>query len=127
MERTCTDTFCAVDKNEGNDGHVPLGFDLVVVFLQVVQQRVVPWVEYRARDRSRLGEDVTSRGVVFPALVARPVLAVRQQEVQVIASDVILRKVDDGHRQTLLAVVICRMLGDVPDELRDLWDRKKTR
>jgi hypothetical protein len=33
-----------------------------------------------------------------------------------------LRKVDDGHRQTLLAVLICRVLRDVPNELRDLWD-----
>jgi len=80
-------------------------------------------VEDRACDRSRLGEDVTMRrGVVFSALVVGPVLAIGQQEVQVAASDVVLRKVDAGHCQTLFAVMICRVLRDVSDKLCDLWD-----
>ena len=74
--QTCADTFCAVEEQEGDDGHVPLGFDLIVVFFQIIEQGVVHRVEDRARDWSRLGEDVTRRGVVFPTLVARPVLAV---------------------------------------------------
>src|SRR6266851_7103258 len=78
LGQTCADTFCAVDEHERNHGHVPLGLDLVIVFSQVIEQRVVRRVEDRARDRSWLGEDVTRRGVVLAALVPRPVLAVRQ-------------------------------------------------
>jgi hypothetical protein len=58
--------------------------------------------------------------MIFAALVARPVLAIRQQEVQVIASDVVLCKIDDRHRQTLFTVVICRMFRNITNELGNL-------
>jgi len=78
-------------------------------------------MEDRARDGCGLGENVTRRGVVLPALVTRSVLPVGQQEVQVVAPDIVLCEVDDRHRQTLFAVVVCRVLRDISDELCDLW------
>ena len=77
-------------------------------------------MENGARDWCWLGEDITRRGVVLSALIARPVLSVREQQVQVIASDIVLCQVDNGHRQTLFTVVICRMLRDISNQLGDL-------
>ena len=33
--QTCAD-ICVVDEHKRDDGHVPLGFDQIVVFLQVI-------------------------------------------------------------------------------------------
>lgn len=77
-------------------------------------------MEDRARDWRRFREDVTCGGMVLSALVTRAVLSVRQQQIQIVASDVVLRKIYNRHCQTLLAVVIRGVFGDISDELRDL-------
>jgi len=65
-----------------------------------------------ARDQSQLGGDVTCRGLCRASRTGR-------QGSRVVAADVVLRKVDDGHHP-LLAVVICRALRDVSDRLSTL-------
>jgi hypothetical protein len=121
--RTCADALCAVEEQERKNRHIPLGLNIVVIFPEISEQRVVAGVEDRARDWRWLRKDITCGSMVLSALVTRTVLSVRQQQIQVIAPDVILREIDDRHRQTLLAVVIRRMFGDISDELRDLGDK----
>ena len=118
--RTCADALCAVEEQKRNNGHIILGLNVVVIFSEIVEQRIVSWVEDRPRDWRRLREDVTRRGMVLSALVTRAVLSVRQEQIQVVTPDIVLRKIDDRHRQTLFAVVIRGVLGDISDQLRDL-------
>ena len=47
-------------------------------------------------------------------------LTVGLQEVDVVATDKVLGETNNGHVQTLLAVVIRRLLGNVTTKLRDL-------
>lgn len=77
-------------------------------------------MENRPRHRRRLRENIPRRGVVFPALVARAVLTVRHEEVQVVRADVVLGEVDYGLCEGLFAVVVGCVFGDVADELGDL-------
>lgn len=77
----------------------------------------------RPRHRRRLRKNIPRRRMVFPALVARTVLAVRHEEVQVVGADVVLGEVDDGLGEGLFAVVVGCVFGDVADELGDLWLR----
>ena len=58
--------------------------------------------------------------MVLTTYIACPVLTVRQKEIHVVASDVILREIHDGHRQALFAVMVCSFLGYVTHELSDL-------
>ena len=118
---TCTDTLCAVDENHRDDRHVEVRFnELAVVTGLERHERVIAGVEHRARNGGDLGVDVTGRGVVLTALVASTELSIRHEKVHVVATDVVLRKVDDGRHQTLLAVMVLGVLGYVADKLRDL-------
>jgi hypothetical protein len=44
-------------------------------------------------------------------------LSVWEQEVEVVAADVILSQVDDRHGQTLFPMVVGGVFGDITDEL----------
>lgn len=44
--------------------------------------------------------------MILASLVSCPELTVRQQEVKVVAADVILGQVDNSHGQTLFSVVV---------------------
>ena len=63
---TCfTQTFSAVDEDHGDDGQVPLGFDLAAVVEVELVERVVVRVEDEASEGAQFGEDVTRARRVF--------------------------------------------------------------
>lgn len=55
---TCRDAVGSVDENHGDDGHVPLGLDRLVVVGQVVEDEVVLRVEDHSRQGTQLRADV---------------------------------------------------------------------
>ena len=117
---TGTDTLSAVHQDHRKDRHVPLGFNGFTVVLLVRQDGIVRRVHDVADDRRQLGVDITSRGVVLATLITGTELTVRHEQVHVVTADEVLRKVDDGSHQTLLAVVVGGNLRDVTDKLCDL-------
>lgn len=80
-------------------------------------------------DARHLGEDVSSTRGVFPTLAislrfaqsthgdTSSELPVWLQEVDIVASDEILCKPDDGHCQTRLSMVICRLFRHISCQL----------
>ena len=58
---------------------------------------------------------------VLAALQPRAELAAREEQVDVVRADEVLREADDRLLQRRLAVVVRAVLGDVAGELRDLF------
>ena len=114
------DPLGAVDEHHRQDRQVPLRLDLLAVVLEVLEEGVVVRVEDQPRERGELGEDVPRRRRVLAAEQARAELARRVEERVVVRSDVGLRHPDDRAGERRLAVVVRRVLGDVPRELRHL-------
>lgn len=113
------DTRCAIDENSRDNGNIVVGFDRDAVVVAVLEQRVVSGGEQVAGERSETGEDVTSRGVIFSAFVAGTELTIWDEQVDVVASDEILREADDCHVEGSLTVMIGSVLGDVSGKLLD--------
>jgi hypothetical protein len=44
----------------------------------------------------------------------------RMKKVDIVASNKVLSKIDDGHGERLFAVVMCSMFTDIPNQLADL-------
>lgn len=117
---TSPNTLSTIDKHERNDWHIILGFNPVVVLLQIRQNGIIGRIKYGPRQRRQLSKDVPGRGMVFTTLVTGTVLTIGQEKVQVVRPDVVLRKVDDSHRQRSLTVVISCNFGNITDKLGDL-------
>jgi len=62
---TGTDAVRAVDEDHRDDGHVPLGFNLLVVVRQILQDGVVVLIEDQPGQRTHHREDVTGGGRVL--------------------------------------------------------------
>lgn len=77
-------------------------------------------MEDTPRDLRNVCKDVTSAGRVLAALQPRTELSVRVEDVQVVRADKVLRQADDRALQRDVAVVVRRVLGDVPRQLSDL-------
>ena len=58
--------------------------------------------------------------MVFPSLIARTILTIRDQQVQVVAPNEVLGQVDNCLRQTLFAMMVCSMLRNISNQLRNL-------
>ena len=58
--------------------------------------------------------------MILATLVTSTELSIRQEQIDVVATNVVLREIDNGHHQTLFAVVISCFLGYVANELGDL-------
>ena len=61
-----------------------MGLDALALLVQVVQQLVVGFMEYRAGDLFQAGEDVTGAGGVLASLQPRPELTCKQTEAVVL-------------------------------------------
>ena len=72
-----SDTFGAVNQNSWNNRHVIRRFNLLTVFVVVVQQRVVAFREYNSGQLRQTRKNVTRRRVVLPALQTRTKLTAR--------------------------------------------------
>jgi hypothetical protein len=58
--------------------------------------------------------------MVFAACIARTVLTVGKQQIEIIAAHEVLRQIYDGSGQTGFTVVVCSVLTDVTNKLSDL-------
>jgi hypothetical protein len=58
--------------------------------------------------------------MILAAFMTRAILAVGQQEIQIVASDIVLCQVDDCLGQTRFSVVIRCLLADIADQLGNL-------
>ena len=72
-------------------------------------------------DTGRKSADITSRGVILATTCTRTKLSTWIEQVDVVAADILLGKVDNGHRERLFTVVISGMLRDITNELSDLF------
>lgn len=89
------------------------------IVVDIGENGVVLGVEQEPSEWVECGEDVTSRGGVFAAVKPRTELTNREQEINIIRADEILRQIHDRAHQRRLAVVIRRQLGHGTGELRD--------
>lgn len=70
--------------------------------------------------RHWLGENVTSRGMIFTTFMTSSELSLWHEEIDVVTADVVLGKIDDSRSQTSFSVMVRRVLGDITDKLGDL-------
>lgn len=99
-------------------------------------------MEDRTGDWRKTGEDVTSRGMIFASLNATnnreqgstykldakkdpylrtcSELTIREEQVDIIRTNKVLRKIDNSSRQTGFAVMVFRLFTNVTDKLLDL-------
>mmetsp|Transcript_32833 Transcript_32833/g.88944 ORF Transcript_32833/g.88944 Transcript_32833/m.88944 type:complete len:342 (-) Transcript_32833:813-1838(-) len=110
----------AVDEHIGYDRAVPLGLDGQPLLVEVLEHGVVVNMEDCTCGRLQARVDVARGGVVLAALQSRAKLPGWHQQVQIVGPNKVLRKVDDGVLQRRLAVVVGRLLGDVPNKLGNL-------
>ena len=106
---TGTNTFGTVDEHHRENRKVILRLNRIVVILEIVEEGVIVGMEDCSRDGGGFCEDIPGRGMVLASLVSCSELSVRQEEVKVITTNVILGQVDDRHGQTLFSVVIGSM------------------
>jgi hypothetical protein len=119
---TSSNALSTIHEDERDNRHIVLRFYPIIIFLQVSQERSICGVEDSATERGQLGKDITSRGMIFTALVTRTVLAIGQEEIQVIAPNVVLGQVHDSHSQTGFAMMVCSNLRDITNKLGDLHE-----
>lgn len=78
------------------------------------------WLEKGKSAYLELCEDITRRGSVLTTHMPRAELANRRQQREIVAKHEILRHVDNGRVERLLAVVVAGMFSDVTGQLGDL-------
>lgn len=111
------DAFSAVDEAERYDGGVVVRLNLLAFLSQVVKEQVVVFVEDHPSQLVDVGVDVTWTGCLLAAHHAGTELTDRHQEIQVVASDEVLRHHYYGLAQADLTVVVGRVLSHVARKL----------
>lgn len=91
-----SDSITAVDKDEGDDGHVESGLDGEAVVVEVGEEVIVVRVEDGAGNLLNLGEDVTRRSGVLSSHAAGTELTRGGEEVDVVGTGEGLGHSDDG-------------------------------
>lgn len=107
---TRPNTFGSVDQHQRKDWEVVLWFYTKTFVLLVLHDVVVGLIEKQSCQRVKIGVDVTSRSGVFAAHGSRSELTDGQKQVEVVGTNKVLSHRDDGHAESLLAVVVGRML-----------------
>jgi hypothetical protein len=74
----------------------------------------------RPCNASRKRVDIPSGSVVFATLVASTILAIRLQQVNVVAADIGLGQIDDRLGQADFTVMVCGVFSNVTNKLSDL-------
>ena len=110
----------AVDQDEWQDRNIPLWFNTETVIDQVGKKRIVTGRHQPPGDLLRECRYITSRGMVLTPGGTCTKLTCRDEQIQVVRPDKMLRQVDDGRCQRRFTVVMCSMFTNVTDELRDL-------
>lgn len=112
---TCTNTLGTIAQHKWNNRDIEFGLDPLVVFLLRLQQRIVRRVIDYPSHRLRLCEDIPRRGMVFSTLVTGTVLTIRREHVDIVASNKVLRKINDCLCERSFPMMVCCVLGDVTD------------
>mmetsp|Transcript_18977 Transcript_18977/g.13770 ORF Transcript_18977/g.13770 Transcript_18977/m.13770 type:complete len:201 (-) Transcript_18977:715-1317(-) len=112
------DSFSPVHQRKGENGQVVVGFDVLTLLFQVVQHRVVIFMEEVPGHIVEHGEDVTRTCRFFSSLISCTELTVGHEQVHVIRANIVLGHSDNGGAEGLLSMVIRRVLSHIPRQLR---------
>ena len=118
--KSSPDTLCTVHEYHRHDGQVVRRLDVLTILRHVLEYRVVTLVEDPTRLFSQSREDVTRAGCILATHQTRSKLTARLEQVDVVRSDERLCQADDRPLERRLAVVVRRVFGDVPAQLRHL-------
>ena len=114
------DAVRAVQQDQGQHREVPLWLNALPVLVEVLEEPVVLLPEHAPGHGAQPGVDVPWRGTVLATLQPGAKLTAGVEQVDVVRPDKVLGEANDGAGEGLLAVVVRRVLGDVPSELGDL-------
>ena len=105
-----TYSLSTVEQHMRYNRNVPLRLNTLTIVIQVVEEVVIFRMEHQTRNAWHCCENVTCTGCIFAAHASSTKLTVGQQQVHVVTAAVVLRKADNRHDQTLITMVIRRML-----------------
>ena len=103
---SCPYSLSPIDENHWDDWQVKNRLNSLIVLVLIVHNVIILLLEKISRQRIQLCEDISSRGIVLPSLVASTKLAQRLQEIYIVAAHKILSHRSDCHAQRLLSVMI---------------------
>jgi len=109
-----------VDKDERDDGAVPLGLDGLALVLLVFKHMVILRVEQVSRCLGQPGVDVTCSCRILATQDTCAKLAGGDEQVHIVGADEGLGHVNNRALQGCLAVVVGSLLRDIANKLRDL-------
>ena len=115
-----TDTLRPIQQHLWYYRRIPFWLNALSVILEIVKQWFIVRVEHETRDPWHSCEDVTSTGRILATHASRAKLSVRHEQIHIVTAAKVLRETDDRHGQSLIAMVIRRMLGHIALELMDL-------
>ncbi|ABT14104.1 hypothetical protein MT325_m550L [Paramecium bursaria chlorella virus MT325] len=116
----CPDTIGTIYEQKRNSRNIPFGLNRRTIVLKILKEDIIGLIEHLARHGRQLCKDIPGRSAIFPAKNTRTKLTVGEQQVHVVTAHIVLCHAYNGTLQTLLTMMVSRVLSDVTRKLSDL-------